>query len=217
MVESNEEHPTSLVERAYAALREAIVEGRYEAGAALPLNELATSLGVSLIPVREAVRKLQMERLVDIVPNKGVRVAALTLDDLRDSYRTRILLEAEALRLAHENLTDSDIKEARALIDAMVAAYDEQPTLSAELHRDLHFLIYDRAGSSWLGYLIRLMWAHTERYRRLGTPVPSGGDLGGEHLKMVEALAQGRIDDAVAALRLDLEHTAQRASRFFDE
>ncbi len=214
---SKEDSPISLVERAYAELREAIVEGRYEAGAPLPFHELAATLGVSLIPVREAIRKLEVERLVEVIPNKGVRVAQLTIDDLRDSYRIRTLLESQALRIAFDKLSEQDISDARGIIDTMVQVYEKDPRRSAELHHNFHFLIYDRAESAWLGYLIRLMWAHTERYRRLGTPVPSGGDLGGEHLKMLDALAESRIEAAVEALRLDLEDTAQRASRFFDE
>ena len=216
MPESKDDPPISLVDRAYTELREAIVEGRYEAGASLPFHELAASLGVSLIPVREAIRKLEVERLVEATPNKGVKVAKLTIDDLRDSYRIRTLLESQALRIASDNLSEQDISEARAIIDGMVEVFEKDPRRSADLHHDLHFLIYDRAESPWLGYLIRLMWAHTERYRRLGTPVPSGGDLGGEHLRMLDALADGRIETAVEALRMDLEDTAERASQFFE-
>ena len=123
---------------------------------------------------------------------------------------------SQALRIASDNLSEQDISEARAIIDAMVEVFEKDPRRSADLHHDLHFLIYDRAESPWLGYLIRLMWAHTERYRRLGTPVPSGGDLGGEHLRMLDALADGRIETAVEALRMDLEDTAERASQFFE-
>jgi DNA-binding GntR family transcriptional regulator len=203
--------PISLVDRVYAELREAIVDGRREAGAPLRLHELASELGVSFIPVREAIRKLEVERLVETTPNKGARVAQLTVEDLYDSYRVRASLEAQALRLAFPKLSPEAIAEARDVVDAMVQAYDHNPKRSAELHRELHFLIYDRADSQWLDYLIRLLWAHTERYRRLGTPVPSGGDLGGEHLRMLDALADGRSESAVEALQSDLEDTADRA------
>ncbi len=203
--------PVSLVDRVYTELREAIVDGRRAAGSPLRLHELASELGVSFIPVREAIRKLEVERLVETTPNKGARVAQLTVEDLYDSYRVRASLEAQALRLAFPNLSPEDIVEAREIVDSMVKAYGDDPRRSAELHRELHFMIYDRAESQWLGYLIRLLWAHTERYRRLGTPVPSGGDLGGEHLRMLDALANGRIESAVDALKSDLEDTADRA------
>ncbi|MCH8898911.1 MAG: GntR family transcriptional regulator [Acidobacteria bacterium] len=211
MTDTEVDAPVSLVDRVYAELREAIVDGRREAGTPLRLHELTSEFGVSLIPVREAIRKLEVERLVEMTPNKGARVAELTVEDLYDSYRVRASLEAQALRLAFPKLSPEDIVEAREIVDSMVQAYDHDPRLSAELHRELHFLIYDRAESEWLGYLIRLLWAHTERYRRLGTPVPSGGDLGGEHLRMLDALADGRIEAAVEALQTDLEDTADRA------
>lgn len=215
MVDIEEDGPVSLVDRVYTELREAIVDGRYKGGTPLRLNELASQLGVSLIPIREAIRKLEVERLVEMTPNKGARVADLTIDDLYDSYRIRSLLEVQALRLAFPKLSTEDIAAGREMIDSMARAYTDDPGISAALHRDLHFSIYDRADSPWLGYLIRLLWAHTERYRRLGTPIPSGGDLGGEHLKMLDAIAEGRIEAAVEALRIDLEATADRATSHF--
>jgi len=210
-----EKAATSLVNRVYYEIREAIIDGTYAAGSALKFQEVALALGVSLSPVREALRKLEAERLVLSIPNKGVRVAELSLEDLQDSYQMRTLLEARAIREAHPNLSEEDIAVARDLIDRMVTAFDVDARLSADLHHDLHFLIYDRAHSEWLSYLIGILWAHTERYRRLGTPRPSGGDLGGQHIRMLDALAEGRIEAAVEALRLDLEETADRAMHHF--
>ena len=119
--------PISLVDRVYAELREAIVDGRREAGSPLRLHELASELGVSFIPVREAIRKLEVERLVETTQNVGARVAELTVEDLNDSYRVRASLEAQALRLAFPRLSAEDIVEAREVVDSMVQAYDHDP------------------------------------------------------------------------------------------
>ena len=84
-------------------LRDAIIDGEFPPGSPLRHNELTNAFGVSLIPIREAMRKLEVERLVDSTPNKGARVASVSLDDVRDVYQTRIALETEALRRAWPN------------------------------------------------------------------------------------------------------------------
>ncbi len=197
--------PQSRVEAVYRDLRDAIIEGAYPPGAHLRLQELAANYSVSLIPVREAIRKLETERLVETVPNKGARVARISAEDIADSYQARVLLETGALRIAYPNLDQGAVEHAGGLMDRMVDAFDGGDwNLGIELHRDLHFFVYEHAKSPWLLYVIEILWAHTERYRRLGTPDPDGG----EHAKMLDAIAAGDIEGAVEALRLDLEHSA---------
>ena len=82
--------------------------GDYPPGFSLRMSELARLNGVSTIPVREAMRRLEAERLVESVANKGVRVARLSSTDLADAYQLRTILEAEAVRLAAGRLTDAD-------------------------------------------------------------------------------------------------------------
>jgi GntR family carbon starvation induced transcriptional regulator len=81
------------VELVYRQLREALVNGEYAPGAPLRPDRLSRIYDVSLIPIREALRKLEVERLVEATPNKGVRVAPISMDDLVDVYATREMLE----------------------------------------------------------------------------------------------------------------------------
>ena len=204
-VETGRDVPRSRVEAVYRDLREEIIAGTYEPGSHLRLHALASRYGVSLIPIREAIRKLETERLVETTPNKGARVAKISTEDISDSYTARILLETGALRLAYPNIDAEAVAEARSAMKAMVKALESDDwEAGLALHRDLHFFLYGLSGSTWLVYVIEILWAHTERYRRLGTPDPDGG----EHAKMLDALEDGRIEAAVEALRFDLENTA---------
>lgn len=202
--------PTSQVERAYRLLREAIIEGHYEPGSPLRHSELTKALGVSLIPIREAIRRLEVERLVDSVPNKGARVAPISLRDVNDVYQTRIALETEALRRAWPNLTPELVEEISDVRESMVERVRRDDETFYDLHRRVHFDIYEASHSPWLVHLIEIVWSHTERYRRAAakfdTFVDEGSDL---HGKILDAIRAGNLDRAEVALRNDLERTAK--------
>lgn len=89
-----------LVQLAHDHIREAILAGEYEPGELLRLARLTRDVGTSAIPIREALRRLEGERLVEVLPNRGARVAPIGIDDVIGIYRVRILLESEAVRLA---------------------------------------------------------------------------------------------------------------------
>lgn len=162
-----------------------------------------------MIPIREAIRKLEVERLVDSIPNKGARVAPISLDDVNDVYQTRIALETEALRRAWPNLTPDVIEGISDVREKMVDRVRRDDKTFYDLHRRVHFDIYERSGSSWLVHLIEILWSHTERYRRLAakldTFVDEGSDL---HGKILDAIRSQDREAAEEALRNDLQRTA---------
>src|SRR6478736_2795241 len=106
---------TSSVELVYRRTRHDIVSGELAPGVPLRLQELAARNGVSMIPVREALRLLEAEGFVDIHRNKGARVAPFSKEDMLDVYRTRLVLESEALRQAVPNVTPQLIATARTI------------------------------------------------------------------------------------------------------
>jgi DNA-binding GntR family transcriptional regulator len=206
---ATEPEVVTLVDRVYRQLREAVVNGEYPPGMPLRPDRLSRIYDVSLIPIREALRKLEVERLVEATPNKGVRVAAISARDLVDVYATRDVLEVEALRRAGPRLDPIFIGELRELREAMVRANDaSQQTRAYELHRRLHFAMYERSDSPWLLHLIDILWNHTERYRRMvarvATFLDGDHDL---HGQVLDAFAAGDLDWASQALRLDLGRT----------
>lgn len=183
--------------------------GEYPPGFSLRMSDLARINGVSAIPVREAMRRLEAERLVESVANKGVRVAQLSNADLADAYQLRTILEAEAVRLTVPKLTESDRARAEYLRDDMARHFAAGDVAAAhEAHRALHFIVYERAGSPWLVHIISTLWDHTERYRRLGMQwLQQPEYLSAQHDDVIAALFSGDVDAAVGALRDHFEES----------
>lgn len=213
--ENGRPEPRSAVERVYERTRTAILVGDYAPGMPLRMSHLAAANEVSTIPVREALRRLEAERLVESIPNKGVRVAKLSVEDLADAYKLRTVLEVEAVRLAVPNLDQRDRKRLERLLKDM-RRYGRagQTDLMHEAHRDLHFTVYDKARSAWLEHVISSLWDHTERYRRLASQwLYVSDDLAARHVGVVDALFCGDVERAVQALR---DHF-QEPQRYLDE
>ena len=97
-----------MAEYALEQLREAIILGELPAGTPLRLDELARSLGMSISPIREAVRQLEALGLAKHVPHQGARVLDFDIDELRDLFEVRLALESLAVRRAAERFTDAD-------------------------------------------------------------------------------------------------------------
>lgn len=206
------------VEVAYTRLRTAILSGDYQPGTPLRHQELSNELGVSLIPIREALRRLEVERLVDSVPNKGSRVAPISTADLNDVYATRFLLEQEALRLAWPRLTSDVLTELRRLNDRLVDEVSRENPEFYEIHRALHFTIYEQSQSPWLLHIIEILWSHTERYRRLAAHLKPFVDVGGDlHHKVLDAIEAGDEIGAADGLRNDLNRTAKLITNVYGD
>jgi DNA-binding GntR family transcriptional regulator len=155
-----------MAEYALEQLREAIILGELPAGTPLRLDELARSLGMSISPIREAVRQLEALGLARHVPHQGARVLDFDIEELRDLFQVRLSLEALAVRRAAERFTDAEAATAQAQLerfDEAAAAGDVRETLRA--HTDFHFTLYEASQSQWLVALIRPAWDRSERFR----------------------------------------------------
>lgn len=215
MILTNETEPVAevnLVDRVYRSLRAGIVDGTYAPDTPLRLQALAKTNGVSLIPVREALRLLERERLVVTTPNKGARVAPISLECLRDLYQVRKIVESEALSLAAPKLSASALSELRSLVMGMAdlfATADKPGYL--KLHRQFHFGIYKKSDSTWLMHMIETLWGHADRYIHLAVRYErSAEEVLLEHLRILDKIGCGDFEGACSALRDDLDHTIQR-------
>jgi DNA-binding GntR family transcriptional regulator len=156
----------TMAEYALEQLREAIILGELPAGTPLRLDELARSLGMSISPIREAVRQLEALGLAKHVPHQGARVLDFDIEELRDLFQVRLALESLAVRRAAERFTDADAETARQHLgrfDQMRGAGDVRQTMRA--HTDFHFTLYEASRSAWLVALIRPAWDRSERFR----------------------------------------------------
>ena len=197
-----------MAEYALEQLREAIILGELPAGTPLRLDELARSLGMSISPIREAVRQLEALGLAKHVPHQGARVLDFDIDDLRDLFEIRLALESLAVRRAAERFTDADAEVAQSHLDrfdAAAAAGDVRETMRA--HTDFHFTLYEASHSGWLVALIRPAWDRSERFRPALLTSKSGPQEQHREFdgRLLEACASHRPEEAAHVLYRHLE------------
>ncbi|WP_433273546.1 GntR family transcriptional regulator [Actinosynnema sp. CS-041913] len=155
----------SKTQYAYETLRDRIVEGRYGPGARLVFDRIAKELGVSPVPVREAVRRLQAEGWVVFEPNVGAQVADIDPAAYRHTMETLALLEGHAV--AHARLSKSQLDRAAHLNDLMAASLVEfDPLGFTRLNREFHLLLCDASPNPRLRELIDKEWARLDMSRR---------------------------------------------------
>ena len=205
----------TLAEQAVAELQEAILTGELAPGEPLRLAKLAELLDMSPMPVREAVRQLERLGLAEHVPHRGARVSALSVEDLRDTYEARLLLEGLAVRRAAGRFTEDDATRCARLLEEHVRAYrggDERR--SRDAHAEFHFALYESGGSAWLTRLIRPLWQNSERYRvaSLYEP-PSLERRRREHERILDRCVARDPDGAEQALRAHLQRTERVVTR----
>lgn len=203
--------PATLVQIATDTLREEIIRGRIAGGDRIGLVETAARLTMSPIPIREALRNLVAEGLVDPVPQRGFRVRPISLPDLDDIYRVRLLIEPMTMRLAiprlsAQSLRDAEIANRRLL--AVTAGQREKPRRLAEYHHAFHFSIYNQCGSPWLIQFAEQLWKHSDRYSRLALYYEPNRVT--EHGQILAACQQGNIKLAIRELTAHLRRSHRR-------
>jgi len=205
-VDSAIRHRT-MAEAALERLRESIIMGELTPGTPLRLEDLAKSLGMSISPIREAVRQLEALGLAEHVPHHGAKVMQLDIEEMRELFSVRLALEGMAVRRAAEQFEESDEQKARAALEEYDAARHRHDTRAAvRAHRAFHFALYEAAHSSWLLRLIRPAWDSCERYRPV---LLAEGAVQDRHeeldVELLEACAAHEPDRAAQALHDHLE------------
>ncbi|HWF26335.1 MAG TPA: GntR family transcriptional regulator [Solirubrobacteraceae bacterium] len=204
--------PRTLAEKAFETLHEAIITGRLRPGERLPIEELASVLEMSAMPIREAVRRLDSAGLVENIPHRGERVTQLSIADLAEVYEARVALEVLAIRRAAERFDAKREDAARLRLAALEARPDDNSSATSAAHTAFHFALYDAADSAWLLRLIRPVWETSERYC---LAVPESRQLAArrhEHEAILAACAAHDPDTAALALHDHLATTANNVS-----
>jgi DNA-binding GntR family transcriptional regulator len=197
----------TLSEEAAAILHEQILSGEIPSGTPLRLVELAQRLSMSPMPIREGLRKLAALGLVEIIPHRGAWVRELSVDDLRDTFRTRAELETLAIRHAAPRFTDPDGKAAAELLEEHVRySLAADPARAREAHTEFHFTLYRAAGSRWLPRAIEPVWQNGERYRPVRVSAERVASQRAEHQAILDACAAHDADAAVTALREHIDN-----------
>jgi DNA-binding GntR family transcriptional regulator len=188
-------------------LRRLILTGEMAAGSPIRQDALAERLGVSRVPIREALRTLEGEGQVVYRPHRGYQVADLSLDDLLEVYRIRELLETEATLKAVPRLTSEDIDQlGQAQEDIEKAALAGDIVGMAAANRRLHFTVLEAAGMPRLTRLVRVLWDATDAYRALYYSSTENRErVHREHTAIIDAVRGG---DAAQVVTLWDEHRA---------
>ncbi len=217
---------STLAEQAYTALKRDIISGSLAPGLPLRLEFLKQKYQLSFTPLREALNRLQSERLVDAIALKGFRVSPLSLKEMRDSMETRILIDCQALMRSIDRANDEWETAIVAALHALELSMQRGPgdaspedyyDVVEQRHLALHRSLIAACDSRWLLDISMTLYVQTERYRRpMLVNRPRGSkprDVSREHHDIVEAtLAR---DKALAAQRLTehYEKTAQLIER----
>jgi DNA-binding GntR family transcriptional regulator len=199
------QRPPTAQEAVLDEVRRFIATGRLRPGQKIIQDALAVELGVSRVPLREALKILEGEGQVTYVAHRGYFVTELSLSDLVEVYRIRELLETEAIAVAVPQMTAEDIdrlEEAERDVQAASAQADVIAMTSA--NRRFHFAIIEACALPRLVWLIRLLWDATEVYRSVYYNDEINRNLvEAEHRALVKAV---RARDVAAALSVLTEH-----------
>ena len=202
-----EEMPDSftLRGRVYHQIREDILNGRYKPDEELRETTIGKALGVSRTPVREALRQLELEELVYIIPNKGAYVKGISEEDIRDIYMIRSRLEGLSARLAAEKITPEQLENLQetVLLAEFHAAHGNYDKVF-EMDSNFHELMYEASGSKQLHHLLSDYHHYVQRARKrsVSTNLRAGASIH-EHRRILEAI---EAHDPELAEQLAREH-----------
>lgn len=193
-------------------LRDLISRGFLSPDDRIRQEQLASDLGTSVIPVREALKTLEAEGLVRYAPHRGYQVARLSLDELTETYLIRRLLEDEIVRIAAPLLDDDIYRRLEANMDDMEKASAQGDVRTMiEANRDFHFTIFGAADKPRMVDFIRMLWQSTDAYRSMYyNDVTARERVNTEHRSIVEALRRGEIERVLDELHRHREHAVKR-------
>ncbi|NLW17322.1 MAG: GntR family transcriptional regulator [Firmicutes bacterium] len=204
-----------LRENVFEHLREAILKGQLAPGERLMEMQLAAEMGVSRTPVREAIRKLELEDLVVIIPRRGAYVAGLSIKDVAETFEVRAALEALAASLAAERITPEELEEMERILARVGAAAeaDDRPQLVA-LDEEFHNLLYKASRNERLMQILSNLREQIKRFRSTTLAVPGRvPEVLQEHRKIAAAITQ---QDAELAHKSALEHIENAENALMD-
>jgi DNA-binding GntR family transcriptional regulator len=193
-------------------VRDMIIEGELAPGTRVHEGQLGASLGVSRTPLREALKFLASEGLIELSPGKGAVVRTFSAKDVRDSLIVLGDLEALAGRLACENATDADIRDVRAMHDRMMGYYASRDRLPYfKLNQNIHSAIIRISKNEPLAYVHGTLQARLRRIRYIGNEGPEkwAGAVA-DHEEMMAALEARDGDHLARVLNAHMERTWER-------
>ena len=188
----------SLRGRVFNKIREDILSGKYKENDELKEIAIGEELGVSRTPVREAFRQLELEGLIQIVPNKGAYVTGITIEDVKDIYMIRSKLEGLCAAWACEHITDEQLEEMEENIYlAKFHAERGHFEQMAELDSRFHEILYESCNSKMLEHLLKDFHQYVQRVRKKTLSTTERGIASNhEHQMIMEAIKSKNPEEA---------------------
>lgn len=192
----------------FQTLRQAILRGELKPGERLMEIHLAQKLGVSRTPVREAIRKLELEGLVLMIPRKGAVVAEITVTDLEDVLEVRMALEELAVKLACRKITEEQLNAMRQREEIFrKSLYGDDVAACAQADMEFHDAIYAATGNSRLVQILNNLREQMYRYRlEYIKDEEKRQILLAEHRKIYRALCSRHVEEAKQAMREHIDN-----------
>lgn len=206
----------SLRGRVFHKIREDILKGRYRQNEAMKELQISKELGVSRTPVREALRQLELEGLVTIIPNKGAVVSGVSAKDIEDIYAIRSLIEGLSAKWAAENIGEAQLNELEEIVYLsefhLKKGHIEQ---LYELDNKFHEMLYEASGSKILRHVLSDFHHYVQRVRKTSLAEPERAEKSiAEHKAILEAL---RSKDSEAARGLTNVHVQNTSKNVIDK
>ena len=207
---------------AYTRLRGLILTGDLAPGAVLPQAALAQTIGISTTPLREALRRLKQEGLVELDAHRDARVRPLDAAEARDLLELRRSLDPLAASLAAQRRTEADLAEVRTALDGLEALSTRPSAAQLESHHRFHAAIHRASHNALLVETLDGLWVKTDRYRRHGLEAGRSDEerdaRATEHRQLFEAVRDGDADTAAELMLRHVETSlgARAADRLAD-
>jgi DNA-binding GntR family transcriptional regulator len=190
---------------AYAEVRDQILSGRLAPGSVLAQYALAESLNMSITPLREALRRLHGEGLVDLDTHRDARVAPLHAKEAKELFEIRMSLDPLAAELAAARRTQSDIDALRETVQRLLPVTRKWGEEALRAHRAFHRAVYLASHNDKLIKMLDDLWDKSDRYRRLGLDLPPGEEPRlrdhQQHHTMLDLIIEGDADGVGALMR----------------
>lgn len=199
----------SLSAKVFHSIREDILNGKYQANEELKEKSIGEEMGVSRTPVREALRQLELEGLVHIIPNKGAFVENVTLKDIKDIYEIRSLLEGLCARWAANNITKEQLEELEETVFLSDFHFSKENwDQMVELDNRFHEIVYEACGSKELTRVLRDYHHYLQRIRKITLEQKTRARASmDEHCKIAEALKARDAAEAERCASIHIRNT----------